>query len=262
MEQRQSSEEEVLELAMLAGHVLLENGAEIFRVEETMDRICRHYGVQSESAFVMSNAIFFTGGSSLGKRFAKVQEIPVGRTNLAKVTAVNQLSREIALDRYTVPEARKKLEQIRAMPEKKKSVRILASGICSGAFCCLLGGSWRDGAAAFLAGLVLYGYILQIANPHLSRLVGTIGGGVLVTLLCGFAYLAGLGEHLNSMIIGSIMPLVPGVAFTNAIRDVADEDYLSGSVRMLDALLVFFSIAIGVGMGIAILGSMTGGRWL
>ena len=35
----------VLETAMDAGHILLENGAEIFRVEETMDRICRYFGV-------------------------------------------------------------------------------------------------------------------------------------------------------------------------------------------------------------------------
>ena len=61
------------------------------------------------------------------------------------------------------------------------------------------------------------------------------------------------------MIIGSIMPLVPGVPFTNAIRDIADGDYISGAVRMLDALLVFLCIAIGVGMGIAVMSRLTGG---
>ena len=50
------------------------------------------------------------------------------------------------------------------------------------------------------------------------------------------------------MIIGSILPLVPGVAFTTAIRDIADEDYIAGAVRMLDALLVTFCIAMGVGV--------------
>lgn len=256
-------EEAILELAQRAGHILLENGAEIFRVEETMERICRYYGVQSESAFVMSNAIFMTAGSERESSFAKVQEILVGRSNLAKVTAVNQLSREIAQGRYSVEEARRILEEIQAMPEKRKSVRILASGICSGAFCCLLGGSMTDGLFAFAAGLVLYLYILQIAGPHLSRIVGTIGGSVLVTLFCGAAYLCFRPAlHLNAMIIGAIMPLVPGVAFTNAIRDVADEDYLSGSVRMLDALLVFFSIAIGVGFGISLMGMITGGQLL
>jgi uncharacterized membrane protein YjjP (DUF1212 family) len=64
------------------------------------------------------------------------------------------------------------------------------------------------------------------------------------------------------MVIGSIMPLIPGVPFTNAIREIGDGDYISGSVRMLDALLVFFSIAIGVGMGVSIVHALTGGAML
>lgn len=106
---------------------------------------------------------------------------------------------------------------------------------------------------------MLYVYVLQISSPHLSKIVGNIGGGLIVTVLCSVMDLLGIGEHLNYMIIGSIMPLIPGVAFTNAIRDVADEDYISGAVRMLDALLVFMCIAIGVGMGISIMNRLTGG---
>lgn len=89
------SDEEVLDLALMAGHILLENGAEIYRVEETIDRICGYYGVNSENAFVLSNGIFLTAGSARESFFAKVQHIPVSGTHLNKVAAVNQLSREI-----------------------------------------------------------------------------------------------------------------------------------------------------------------------
>lgn len=253
---------EVMELALQAGHILLENGAEIFRVEETMDRICRHYGVQSESAFVLSNGIFMTAGSEEERYFAKVQHIPVSGTHLNKVAAVNQLSREIVEGKYTVQQAREALEQIKLMPGKRKGMQILASGVGSGAFCCLFGGNGGDSVCAFLAGLMLFVFVLYVSTPYLSKIVGNIGGGALVTVLCSLMYLAGWGQNLNYMIIGSIMPLVPGVAFTNAIRDVADGDYISGSVRMLDALLVFFCIAIGVGMGISLLGWLTGGALL
>jgi len=253
---------EVLELALQAGHLLLENGAEIFRVEETMDRICRHYGVQSESTFVLSNGIFMTAGGGQERYFARVQHIPVSGTHINKVAAVNQLSREIAEGRYTVRQAAECLEQIRRMPGKRKAVQILASGVGSGAFCCLFGGGLADSICALAAGVLLYVYVLYVAEPHLSKIVGNIGGGALVTLLCSLMYLLGWGTHLNYMIIGAIMPLVPGVAFTNGIRDMADGDYISGSVRILDAMLVFFCIAIGVGMGIAFLGRLTGGALL
>ena len=101
-----------------------------------------------------------------------------------------------------------------------------------------------------------------MSSPHLSKIVGNIGGGALVTLICILCYRLGFGEHLNHMIIGSIIPLVPGVPFTNGIRDIADGDYISGAVRLLDAILVFLCIAIGVGVGFALAGWMTGGALL
>lgn len=256
------SDKEVMELALLAGHVLLENGAEIFRVEETMDRICKHYGVQSGNEFVLSNGIFMTAGNDREKVFAKVQHIPVSSTHLDKVTAVNQLSREIEEGKYTVSQAMDELMRIKNLPEKRKSIQILASGIGCAAFGYLFGGNAADSVAAFLTGVILYLYVLYVSSPYLSKIVGNVGGGVLVTVICGVLYLLGIGNHLNNMIIGSIMPLIPGVAFTNAIRDVADGDYISGSVRMLDALLVFLSIAIGVGLGISVMSRLTGGTLL
>ena len=98
--------------------------------------------------------------------------------------------------------------------------------------------------------------MLYISGPHLSKIVGNISGGALVTAICILLFTAGIGDHLNFMVIGSIMPLIPGVPFTNSIRDI------SGSVRMLDALLVFFCIAIGVGIGFSLIGGMMGGMLL
>lgn len=252
------SDEEVLDLALMAGHILLENGAEIYRVEETIDRICGYYGVNSENAFVLSNGIFLTAGSARESFFAKVQHIPVSGTHLNKVAAVNQLSREIVEGKHTIQDAYRILEKIRTMPGKKRWMQTLASGVGSAAFCIFFGGTFGDSLAAFAAGICLYLYVLWLSVPHLSKIVGNIGGGALVTVVCCLLYLMGVGENLNFMMIGTIMPLVPGVAFTNSIRDVADGDYISGSVRMLDALLVFFCIAIGVGIGFSLISLVPG----
>ncbi len=255
-------DEEVLDLALMAGHILLENGAEIYRVEETIDRICGYYGVSSENAFVLSNGIFLTAGSARESFFAKVQHIPVSGTHLNKVAAVNQLSREIVEGKHTVQDAYRILEEIRIMPGKKRWMQTLASGVGSAGFCIFFGGTLWDGLAAFVAGICLYLYVLWISVPHLSKIVGNIGGGALVTIVCCLLYLMGVGENLNFMMIGTMMPLVPGVAFTNSIRDVADGDYISGSVRMLDALLVFFCIAIGVGIGFSLMSMLPGSKTL
>ena len=261
MENRTEFEERrVLNVAMDAGHILLQNGAEISRVEETMERICRHYGVMTGEFFVLSNGIFTTGGQTSEKSFARVQHIPVKGASLDKIVAVNQLSREIESGRHeTLDEVERILEDIKNMKGYKPWQQILASGVGSGFFCVLAGGGLADCFAAFIAGILLYIYVLKVSVPHLSKIVGNIFGGMLVVLISLASYHVGIGISLSPMISGTIMPLVPGVAFTNGIRDIANGDYISGAVRMLDAVLIFLSIAIGMGVMFMIYHSMTGG---
>ncbi len=75
--------------------------------------------------------------------------------------------------------------------------------------------------------------------------------GMVALVSFGFSGLFGvfgITANLDKMIIGGIIPLVPGMALTTAIRDFAGGDYLSGTIRLIDALLIGSSIAIGVGM--------------
>jgi len=261
VEAERIDQREVLDAAMEAGHILLENGAEIFRVEETIDRICRHFGVESENAFVLSNGIFLTAGSEKEKRFARVEHIPVRGAQLHRVAAVNQLSREIEEGKYDLPEIRRQLSRIRTAPGKSKKLRVLMSGLGSGCFCMMFGGNLADCLAAFGIGIVLYLYLLSVGG-HCSKIVENIGGGIVITVLGLLLVRLPFGMNMSHIISGSIMPLVPGLAFTNGIRDIADGDYISGTVRMIDALLVFLSIAAGVGFVISVYHHLTGGAML
>ncbi len=250
---------DALDAAALAGDILLASGAEIFRVEETMDRIAHAYGVSSCDAFVLSSGIFLTAGSEKEHDFARVRHIPLSAARLDRVAAVNQLSREIEHGMHTPKEAHERLLQIQQMPAKPRFHQVLASGIGSGCFCLLFGGDLTDCAASFAAGLLLYLFLLYLVKGRLSKIASNISGGMLVTLTALLLYHLGLGHHLGEMIIGSIIPLVPGVAFTTAIRDIADEDYIAGAVRMLDALLVTFCIALGVGIVMTCYRNLVGG---
>lgn len=253
---------QVLETAMEAGHILLENGAEIFRVKETMGRICWYFGVEFDDFLVLSNGIFTMGGSDGEKPFAQIRYIPNFGTRLDKVVAVNQLSREIEKGSYSLEMVNRRLEEIRHMPGEKACMQVLATGLESACFCYMFGGGGADVAVAFLAGSLLYIYMLKVGGPHRSQLVGHIGGGMLLTFLCIVCHNLGLGEHLDLTIIGTIIPMVPGVAFTNGIRDIADGDYISGIVRVLDAVLVFTSVGIGVGMMFMLYRRVMGGLLL
>ena len=250
----------VYDIAMEAGHILLQNGAEISRVEETMGRICRYYGEDSADFFVLSNGIFTTGGYGTKESYAKVKHIPVNGARLDKVVAVNQLSREIEEGKYpSLDGVKEKLEMIANMPSSRNWQKIVASGIGSGFFCVLTGGSIPDCIAAFIVGIVLYTYIVFVSEKYLSKIVGNISGGALIVLVCILCLKLNIGNQLENIMSGAIMPMVPGVAFANGIRDIADGDYISGAVRLLDAILRFLCIAIGVGVAFSIYHRLNGG---
>ena len=237
----------VLDVALEAGCILLKNGAEIFRVEETVYRICHYYGIESCSVFTLTNGIFLTAGSTTDPYFAKVKHLPVGGSHLGRVAAVNQLSREIEQGKYTIEEVHEKLKEIQNIPDKSNLAKIMAAGIGCGAFCFLFAGNLFDSLTAFVSGIIYYIFNLYINEKYMSKITGNICGGILLTMICLVSYHFSIGQHMDAMIAGSIMPLVPGVPFTNSIRDFADGDYISGAVRMLDAILVFISIAMGIG---------------
>ena len=262
--QREVSElNPVYDTAMEAGRILLQNGAEISRVEETMERICKHYGAGTMDSFVLSNGIFITGGYGTKNAYSRVGHIPVSGARLDKVVAVNQLSREIEEGKYErVEMAKQKLEEISEMPDNKNWHRILASGIGSGFFCVLAGGSFQDCMAAFIAGIVLYIYVIFISEKYLSKILGNIFGGAIIVAVCVLCFQFNMGNHLENIISGAIMPMIPGVAFANGIRDIANGDYIAGSVRLLDAILRFLCIAIGVGAAFSVYHSLVGGAVL
>ena len=256
----------VLEVASKAGHILLENGAEISRVEDIMSRIASHFGVDSGNFFVLSNGIFTTGHANKvtksggqASTYANVEFIPLKAIQLSKVVAVNRLSYDIANDRATLAEARERLERIANAAPKPAWEQILGSGLGAGGFCAVFGGGWLDCAAALVVGLLLYAFVLGVSARYLSKIVGGICNALVATLLCIVCWRMGFGDSLANVIIGAIMPLIPGVPFVNGVRDLANSDYLAGFTRLTDAMLGFFCIAVGVSLVFILDGSLHDG---
>jgi uncharacterized membrane protein YjjP (DUF1212 family) len=255
MDERDDQLTEVMQVATEAGHIMLENGAEIFRVEETMERITRHYGIDSGRFFVLSNGILTSGGT----RYSNVEFIPFKGAQLEKVVAVNRLSRAIEKGGCSIQEARERLSEIKNMKAKPFLEQVMGSAVGSGAFCAIFGGSYLDCAASFVTGLLLYVFVLMVSRRGMSKIVTNILGSILATTLSVVFMRIGFGEHPGNMIIGSLIPLIPGVPFTNGIRDLANEDYIAGSTRMIDALTVFFCIAAGVALTFLVDGRIENG---
>lgn len=245
-----SRSEAVLRLAVYAGQTLLENGSEIFRVQDTMERIARAYGEDHFHVYVLTNGLFASvdGAGQLG---TTLRFVPQTATHLGRIMAVNELSREIAAGKVPMAEAFGRLDAIRAMPRKSAAVRLLACAVGTAAFAYLFGGTAVDAGAAFLAGLVLEPLRIALEKSETGKFVANLLCAALVALtslaLALALSAAGIPCSLDAIIIGGIIPLLPGIALTTGIRDAAGGDYLSGIIRAIDAVLVGAAIACGVG---------------
>lgn len=251
----------VVDLALEAGRILLKNGGEIFRVEETIKHICRRFHVEDVETFTLSHAIFISAENKAGETYTRVKHVPLSSFHLGIVAEVNDLSREIDAGNVGIDEAFKRLEEIKQISPKRSYFQVLSAGTGSGTFAILLGSTLPESIVAFCIGCILYIWVLLAKKVNLSKIIVNLIGGVIMTgISIAVMHVPGLGMlRLEGMIIGAIMPLIPGVAFVNAIRDIVDSDFLSGTVRMIDALLVFVYIAIGVGATLAIYNNIIGG---
>ena len=240
--------EGAVDLAFRMGSVLLENGAEISRVQETSERVAKAYGVDDMGVYVLSNALFASGSDSGEIRRTAVRYVRSSSIHFARICAVNNLSREIADGRYSVAEANKKLDEIENIPPVKNSVLVAACGIGSACFCFIFGGSISDSLSALAVGLIVQ-LILNLSEKNKwSKIFSNIIASAAAALFTLALVLLGLGQNTDAIMAGAVIRLVPGVAMTTAIRDFFNSDYLSGTIRMIDAVLVGGSIAVGVGV--------------
>ena len=185
-----------------------------------MEYAARALRLEAFNAYVIANGIF--SNVVIDGRFysSRICYVPLAPTILCRVDALNDLSRKIAAGKCGPYEMRMRLEQIEHMKVLENRGKVLAAGIGSAGFCYLFQGSLRDTAAAFVAGVLLYLFLLYAAPRFSSsRMMQTIMTSSVLALCCCLLCWIGLGESLDHVMIGAVFTLAPGVPLTNSIRN-------------------------------------------
>ncbi|AOM84613.1 threonine/serine exporter family protein [Salisediminibacterium beveridgei] len=247
--------DEMMDICLLAGEIMLSYGAETYRVEETLERMSVAAGFANVHCFATTTGIFLSFEEKKGNGdLMQMVRIDNRMQDLNKVMEVNQVSREFTAGELTIPEAHERMKAIYHAPVLYPLWMIyLFSGVAGSGFSYLFGGGLFDLLPAYIAA-VLSSVALVESERYLkvrfaSEFMGAFVGGSVAILLV----MIGLGNNLDQIIIGSLMPLVPGVPLTNSVRDLLSGDLLAGMSRGVEALLTSLSIAAGVAMAISIL---------
>ncbi|PTF52405.1 hypothetical protein BUY12_02235 [Staphylococcus chromogenes] len=237
-------ENKVLDVVLLAGKVLLESGAETYRVEDTMGRIAASFGLDDTYAFVTSTAIMFSLNDRTNTRLVRV---PERTTDLEKIAIANNVSRKISQNKITLDEAKTELIHLeQASLQFSFIVKFLSAAIASGFFLFMFGGVAHDfiyavmaGAGAFLTFDLVQRYIqIKFFSEFISSMV-------VIAVAASFTKL-GMTVNQDIITIAGVMPLVPGILITNAIRDLMAGELLAGMSRGVEAALTAFAIGAGV----------------
>ncbi|MHA7964808.1 threonine/serine exporter family protein [Paenibacillus sp. CAU 1782] len=241
----------ITEVCLLAGKIILQNGGETQRVEDTMMRIAAAYGIERSHSFVMPTGIIFAIDS--GSYTTRLVRMADRSTNLKKVSMVNHISRRIGRGELDAEEACKLLQEIQDSPHEYSSIlKVLAATVASGCLLIMFGGVWQDCfPVAVIAGIGFTLYLLlskYVQIRFFSEFLTSLAIGLLAILAVRY----GLGRDLDKIIIGSVMPLVPGLHITNAVRDLMAGHLVSGLSKGAEAFLTAFAIGCGIAAVLAL----------
>lgn len=238
----------ILHLAADAGKLILQSGAETYRVEDTISRICNAYGLHEAESFVTPTGIIISVTDIYGNTTSIVKRIKNRTVDLEKISMVNDLSRNIRARGLTAEDVKDELHRISSIKKYGNKMSIAISAISTGFLCLLFGGNLIDFFVSCFIGMVIKIATIKLASLSVNDFFVNIFGGAFAALIALTSVHAGLNAHVDKIIIGSIMQLVPGLSITNAIRDTISGDLVAGISRAVEAFLIAVGIAVGSGV--------------
>lgn len=234
-------------LATMAGKIMIQNGAETYRVEDTIERICESQDIRYADAFVLPTGIFVSleYDDDMFTYFSRVNSTQI---DLDKIDLVNDFSREFVKGDISINEGIRMLKQINKTPNYNNITKVFSGAFSSACFSVIFGGGKFDFIASFLISLITIIILKKLEKYKMTFFLNNFVGSMLVTILTLVFLKVGIGENMDTVIIGSIMFMLPGVAITNAMRDTMSGDFTSGLSRALEAIFSALAIAFGVGV--------------
>ncbi len=236
-------EKDIMDVCGQVGAILLTSGAEIQRVEQTVEYIGRAAGLPL-NCYVTVTAVFVSVNELAATMTFKTK---LGGFNLQKVDEINQVSRLFTEKKIDFDTLKSRVSQIdKKVIDFNWPTKILGAGLVSVAPMFVFKATWGDLGLAFFIGI--FGYLAaqffghHKVFPYLPELVG----GFVIALLAIFTVKLGIGINSSQMIVSALMPLVPGVAITNSLREITSGELISGTLRAVDAILVAAAIGGGV----------------
>ena len=236
---------ELLRSTLDIGEQMLVSGAEIYRVEDSLNRMCRALGAKRVDVFIITSSMIVTVYDAEDHPFTQTRRITSTGTDIERLHRLNELSRQICTQHLTIDQIREKYDEIMKTEAYPLWFSYLSYAVIAASFTLFFGGGAVEAAISAVVGALLKFVVtvtdVTLMNRIFSRLAATF-------LACALAHVSvklGWVSTIDKIIIGNIMTLIPGVGLTNALRDLFVGDSVAGLLRLIEALLTALAIAAG-----------------
>lgn len=233
---------------------MLVAGAEVNRVEDSIERMVSAYDCPWDrvNAFITTTNIQVTFEDPNGNIITQIRRVKRSDTNFDRLDYLNNLSRYICTYKPDINEMREKYFEVMNRPVNPLWLRYLSGIMVSGGFTVFFGGSIFDGLISSIVSILIINLLGNLKRFNINQMAiiffTSVISGVVSILLCSLGL-----ANLDKVLIGEIMLMIPGVAMTNAIRDMLIGDIATGLLRLANAVLIAGAIALGFAAPLALM---------
>lgn len=235
------------------GESMLISGAENYRIEDSLYRMCRSYGFVKYDVFVIPSNIQITVETENGDIITQVRHIENADIDFDQLDYMNNLCRYVCSHTPDEEELQKKYQEVKNRPPQHPAAKYFAGIMGGTGFAVFFGCNFKDAIVAVIVSLmfVVVGKWLEkregnlfVYNTILSFLSEVI---IVLSVRNGFA------DHPERIMIGIVMLLISGLSTTNGIREILQKDYISGFINIMNSILGAAGIAVGTALAMLVL---------
>ena len=234
----------ILGKALDIGENIIRCGGESYRIEDTIERICSAYGAEHTDVFALPSLVIASIRMSDGTTASQVRRVYKTSNNMYKLDEMNSISRDVCSGKISLEEVEEKIHSALHNKPFPKYLSIVGGVLSAGAFAVFFGGNLWDALAAAIAGFfvsVMNRQKINMINKMLYTVAQAFVGAICGLLLVHF----GIGQNIDMVMIGTIMLMIPGLSFGNAVRDLLFGDTVSGIIQLVQAILTAVMVAFG-----------------
>lgn len=247
--------EKLLENVLELGRQYIATGAEMKRVEDTLQRICKAYAFDNVEVYAVTSLIVITVKSKEGHHYTQSARVTESATDLGRLEEINAQCRYICEKTPCIDELDEMIMHYKK-PKGKPLIKCLGYMLAAGGFAVFYGGSIIDGLAAAIVAIAIYfmdyHFRLKKVNNVVYTFIASFISGALALVLAHF----GIGNNADKIMIGDIMLFIPGLLLVNSIKEMFNKDIVTGLYRFIEAIFVAVAIAGGFALSVYSLGGV------